>query len=160
MPSVVICRLFTADDCFRSRGNPRDICGGQSCTGTGFSTFTSVFHCHYHSTCVTVSSFSIISSCQDKGRSLGTLKYTSGNLGAKDEMESSVLVFRSSEWNCCTPDFISCSPKLQFQSHFLQDNSWWYLGSWSKSCWFRSSGLWRCVVWWAAADISQESGAL
>jgi hypothetical protein len=44
-------RPLTADTQVRSRVSPCGICGGQSDTGTGFPPSTSVFPCHFHSTC-------------------------------------------------------------------------------------------------------------
>ena len=40
----------TAEARVRSRVSPCGICGGQSCSGTGFSTSTSVFPCQFHFT--------------------------------------------------------------------------------------------------------------
>jgi hypothetical protein len=50
MAQVVSRRPLTAEARVRDRVNPCGICGGQSGTGTGFSTSSSVFPCQYHST--------------------------------------------------------------------------------------------------------------
>jgi hypothetical protein len=42
MAEVVSRRSLTVEARVRSRAGPRGICGGQSCTGTGFSPSTSV----------------------------------------------------------------------------------------------------------------------
>jgi hypothetical protein len=42
--------LLTAQSRIHDQISPCGICGGQSCTGTGFSTTSSVFPCQYHST--------------------------------------------------------------------------------------------------------------
>jgi hypothetical protein len=45
MAQVVSHRPLTAEAWVRARVNPCGICGGQSCTGTGFSPSSSVFPC-------------------------------------------------------------------------------------------------------------------
>jgi hypothetical protein len=50
MAQVVSRRHLTAEARVRVRVNPCGICGGQSCTGKGFSPSSSVFPCQYHST--------------------------------------------------------------------------------------------------------------
>jgi hypothetical protein len=47
---VVSRRSLSAEAWVRARVNPCGIRGGQSGTGTGFSTSSSVFPCQYHST--------------------------------------------------------------------------------------------------------------
>jgi len=44
------CRPLTVEAQFRPSAIPREVCGGQIGTGTGFSPSTSVFPYHYHST--------------------------------------------------------------------------------------------------------------
>jgi hypothetical protein len=41
---------FTSEARVRSRVSPCGVCAGQSDTGTGFSSSTSVFPCQFHST--------------------------------------------------------------------------------------------------------------
>jgi hypothetical protein len=43
-------RPLNTDARVRSRISLCGICGGQSCTGTGFSPSTSIFPCQFHST--------------------------------------------------------------------------------------------------------------
>jgi hypothetical protein len=50
MAPAVSRRPLTAEARVRSRISPCGICGGQSGTGTGVSTSTSVFPCQFHST--------------------------------------------------------------------------------------------------------------
>jgi hypothetical protein len=50
MAQAVSLRPLTAEARVRSRVGPCGICGGQSGTGTGFSSSTSVFPCQFHST--------------------------------------------------------------------------------------------------------------
>jgi hypothetical protein len=50
MAQVVSRRPLTAEARVRARVNPCGICGGQSGTGTGFSSSSSVSPCQYHST--------------------------------------------------------------------------------------------------------------
>jgi hypothetical protein len=50
MTQVVSRRPLTAGARVHDRVNPCGICGGQSCTGAGFSSSSSVFPCLYHST--------------------------------------------------------------------------------------------------------------
>ena len=50
MAQAVSRRPLTAEARVRSRVCPCGICGGQSGTGTGFSTSTLVFSCQFHST--------------------------------------------------------------------------------------------------------------
>jgi hypothetical protein len=47
MTQVVSRRPFTAEAWVRTQVTPCGICGGQSCTGTGFSPSSSVFLCQY-----------------------------------------------------------------------------------------------------------------
>jgi hypothetical protein len=50
MAQVVSRRPLTAEARVRDRVNPCGICGGKSCTGTGFSQSSSVFPSIYNST--------------------------------------------------------------------------------------------------------------
>jgi hypothetical protein len=50
MAQVVSRRPLTAEARVRAWVNPCGICGGQSGTGTGFSSSSSAFPCQYHST--------------------------------------------------------------------------------------------------------------
>jgi hypothetical protein len=50
MAQAVSRQSLTAEAWVRSRVSPCGICGGQSSTGTGFPTSTSVFPCQFHST--------------------------------------------------------------------------------------------------------------
>jgi hypothetical protein len=50
MVQAVIRRSLIAEARVRSRVSPCGICGGQSCTGTGFSPSSSAFPCQFHST--------------------------------------------------------------------------------------------------------------
>jgi hypothetical protein len=50
MAQVVSRRPLTAEARVRAMVNPREICGGHSGTGTGFSPSSSVFPYQYHST--------------------------------------------------------------------------------------------------------------
>jgi hypothetical protein len=50
MAQAVSLRPLTAEARVRSRVSPCGICGGQSGTGTGFSSSTSIFPCQFHST--------------------------------------------------------------------------------------------------------------
>jgi hypothetical protein len=56
---VVSCHLVTKGASVRSHGSPCGTCGGQSGTGTGFSSSTLVFPCPYHPS--NVSSFNVSS---------------------------------------------------------------------------------------------------
>jgi hypothetical protein len=49
MAHTVICRPVTAESWLRAHASQCEICGGQSGTGAGFSTSSSVFPCQYHS---------------------------------------------------------------------------------------------------------------
>jgi hypothetical protein len=49
MAQAVSRRPLTAEVRFRSRVSPCGICGGQSGTGTGFSSSTLVFPCQFYS---------------------------------------------------------------------------------------------------------------
>ena len=50
MTQPVSRRPLTAEARVRSRVGPREICGEQSGTATGFTPSTSVFPCQFHST--------------------------------------------------------------------------------------------------------------
>jgi hypothetical protein len=50
MAQAVSRRPLTAKARVRARIGPCGVCGGQSGSGTGFSTSSSVFSCQYHST--------------------------------------------------------------------------------------------------------------
>jgi len=86
----VNCRLSESSDysvashrgeCVRSQVSPREIFGGQSSSGGGFSSRTSVFSCDYHSTNAPYSlSSTHCSYQQEKGMKPGNLPKSSALL--------------------------------------------------------------------------------
>ena len=101
------------------------------------------------------SSFPITYSCQkDKRRKLQTLKvlFRRSCSSEQEKKNFRFIFFHSSEWNFYTSNFVSFIS--QFQSHLLQDNSWWYVGCWSTRRWLRSPEVLHCVGW-IIPDISK-----